>query len=280
MQSTLIDIHPLSPSTGAEIRGVDLASPLRGDVIAEIRRALSHYCVVFFRDQEFDDEQHKALARQFGDLFIHPNFKAGPDPEIVEVRREPEDTRIVGEDWHTDTTMVTAPPMGAILYAQVTPPAGGDTLFANQYLAYESLSAGMKQMLKGMRAWHSDFRVAGPHVGLNDKRATVVRQDSDWQETRSLHPVVRTHPESGRRALFVNLSYTTHFENMTREDSAPLLDYLMAHGHRPEFTCRFRWEPGSVAFWDNRCSKHIAVHDVSGHRRVMRRVQIAGDIPV
>jgi taurine dioxygenase len=196
------------------------------------------------------------------------------------VRREPGDPHIVGEEWHADTTMVAAPPMGAILYAIEVPPYGGDTCFANQYLAYETLSDGMKRMLAGLRAVHTDRKVAGPKAGRNAYRSTKVREDDAWRETASTHPVVRTHPETGKRLLFVNHSYTIGFEGMTEAEGRPLLDYLLEHGHRPEFTCRFRWEAGSVAFWDNRSVKHLAVNDAGPYRRLMRRVQIAGDAVV
>jgi taurine dioxygenase len=175
--------------------------------------------------------------------------------------------------------MDAEPPLGAILYAVEVPPYGGDTLFASQYAAYDALSDGMKALLGTLRAVHSDRKVAGPRAGMNARRSTKVREDDAWRETVSVHPVVRTHPETKRKLLFVNASYTTGFEDMTEAESKPLLDYLLEHGHRPEFTCRFRWQPGSVAFWDNRCVKHLAVHDAGPFRRVMRRVQIAGDRP-
>ncbi|HEY8873924.1 MAG TPA: TauD/TfdA family dioxygenase, partial [Stellaceae bacterium] len=246
--------------------------------IAGIREALNRHCVIFFRDQQLDAERHKAFARRFGDIFIHPNYQGvGDDDEVVMVRREPGDPHIVGEEWHADTTMVAAPPMGAILYAIEVPPFGGDTCFANQYLAYETLSDGMKRMLAGLRAVHSDRKVAGPQAGRNAYRSTKVREDDAWRETVSTHPVVRTHPETGKQLLFVNHAYTVGFEGMTEAESRPLLDYLLEHGHRPEFTCRFRWETGSVAFWDNRSVKHLAVNDAGPFRRLMRRVQIAGD---
>jgi taurine dioxygenase len=261
--------------------GVNIADDLDDPTIAEIRDALNQYCVVFFRDQELDAERHKAFARRFGDIFIHPNYQGvGDDDEVVMVRREPGDPHIVGEEWHADTTMVAAPPMGAILYAIEVPPYGGDTCFANQYLAYETLSDGMKRMLAGLRAVHTDRKVAGPKAGRNAYRSTKVREDDAWRETASTHPVVRTHPETGKRLLFVNHSYTIGFEGMTEAESQPLLDYLLEHGHRPEFTCRFRWEAGSVAFWDNRSVKHLAVNDAGPYRRLMRRVQIAGDAVV
>jgi taurine dioxygenase len=272
-----LDVRPISGALGAEVRGVDLGADLDDATVAAIRRALLDHCVIFFRDQRFDAEQHKALARRFGEIFIHPNYAGTQaDPEIVLIRREPGDTKVVGEDWHTDTTMMAEPPMGAILYAIETPPYGGDTLFANQYQAYETLSEGMKRMLSGLRALHSDRKVAGPRANMNAQRSTKVREDADWRETVSAHPVVVTHPETGRKLLYVNHSYTYCFEGMTEAESKPLLDYLLDHGHRPEFTCRFRWEPGSIAFWDNRVCKHLAIHDAGPFRRVMRRTQIAG----
>ncbi|HEY7521231.1 MAG TPA: TauD/TfdA family dioxygenase [Methylomirabilota bacterium] len=274
-----LEIRPIAGALGAELHDVDLGSDLDDATIADIRQALLDHCVIFFRDQEFDAAQHKALARRFGQIFIHPNYYGlQVDPEILEIRREPGDTKVVGEDWHTDTTMMAEPPMGAILYALEVPPYGGDTLFANQYLAYETLSDGMKRMIGGLRAVHSDRMVAGPNVN-HAGRTTKARADGDWRETINVHPVVRTHPETKRKLLYVNYSYTVGFEGMTEEESRPLLGYLMEHGNRPEFTCRFRWTKGAVAFWDNRCVKHLAVNDAQPFRRLMRRVQIAGDKP-
>jgi taurine dioxygenase len=279
--ATAIEVHPITGALGAELSGVDLAQDLDDAAIAAIRTALLEHCVIFFRDQSLDAGRQKALARRFGPIFVHPNYYGlQADPEIVEIRREPGDTRVVGEDWHMDTTMMPEPPMGAILYAIEAPPYGGDTLFANQYLAYETLSDGMKRLLAGLRAVHSDRKVAGPQSGRNQGRTTKARDDAAWRETVSVHPVVRTHPETGRKLLFVNYSYTVGFEGMTEAESRPLLEYLFEHGHRPEFTCRFRWARGSVAFWDNRVVKHLAVNDSGPFRRLMRRVQIAGDRPV
>jgi taurine dioxygenase len=275
-----LEVRPISGALGAEVSGVDLGR-LDDTTLAGVRRALLDHGVIFFRDQRLDAEQHKALARRFGDIFVHPNYAGTQaDPEVVMIRREPGDTKIVGEDWHTDTTMMPEPPMGAILFAIETPPYGGDTLFSSQTAAYEALSDGMKGMLEGLGAVHTDRLVAGPAARMNERRSTKVREDDAWRETISVHPVVRTHPETGRRCLFVNRSYTVAFEGMTGEESAPLLNYLLEHGHRPEFTCRFRWTDGAVAFWDNRCVKHLAIKDSGPFRRLMRRVQIAGDKPV
>ena len=276
-----LEIERLSTAIGVEISNVDLSRELSDVTIGEIRQALLDHCVVFFRDQDLSVEAHKRLARCFGEIFVHPNFNTGDhDPEVVTIVRKPGDTRIVGEEWHTDTTMMAEPPMGALLYGLEVPPVGGDTLFANQYMAYERLSDGMKRMVDGLKCWHTDRKVAGPNSpAALAKRSTKVRDDDDWRETRNLHAVVRTHPETGRKCLFVNHSYSVCFEDMTEDESRPLLDWLMEWGHRPEFTCRFRWRPGSVAFWDNRCVKHLALHDVHDHQRIMRRIQIAGDRP-
>jgi taurine dioxygenase len=277
MGNSHIEISPIAGALGAEIGGVDVAQDLDDVVISEVRQALLDYGVIFFRDQQLDVDHHKAFTKRFGEIFIHPNYNGvSVDPEIVDIRREPGDRKIVGEDWHTDTTMVAEPPMGAILYAIEVPPHGGDTLFANQYLAYDSLSDGLKRTLSGLRAVHTDRMVAGPLAGMNAHRSTKVREDAEWRETISIHPVVRTHPETGRKLLFVNRSYTIGFEGWTEAESKPLLEYLLEHGHRPEFTCRFRWSNGAIAFWDNRCTKHLAVHDAGPFRRIMRRTQICG----
>ena len=277
MRNSRIEVRPIAGAIGAEIHNVDVGADLDEGTVGDIRQALLDHCVIFFRDQKLDVARHKVFTRRFGKIFIHPNYKGmQADPEIVQITREPGDKKIVGEDWHADTTMMPEPPMGAILYAIEVPPYGGDTLFANQYLAYETLSDGMKKMLSGMRALHSDRMVAGPQANKNAFRATKVREDAEWRETVSAHPVVVTHPETGRKLLYVNASYTVGFEGMTEAESKPLLGYLLEHGHRPEFTCRFRWETGSIAFWDNRVCKHLAIHDAGPFRRVMRRTQIAG----
>jgi len=281
MRNSPIEVRPIAGNIGAEIHGVDVSQDLPAETIAAIRAALNEHGVIFFRDQTMTANQHKAFTRRFGEIFIHPNYKGvGEDDEIVTMLRQPGDKKIVGEEWHADTTMVAEPPMGAILYGIEVPAYGGDTLFANQYLAYETLSDAMKQMIAPLRAIHTDRKVAGPRAGMNAQRSTKVREDDAWQETINLHPVVRTHPETGRKCLFVNHSYTVAFEGMTEEESKPLLDFLLNHGHRPEFTCRFRWEPGSIAFWDNRATKHLAVHDAGPFRRLMRRTQVCGDRPV
>lgn len=272
------EVKPLSGAVGAVLSGIDISEELSADAIAEMRQAWLEHLVIFFRDQQLSDERLMAFGRRFGDLYLHPNLaKKGPNPEVIHVVKEPDATRVVGAEWHTDTAHVECPPMGAILHALEVPPRGGDTLFANQYLAYEALSDGLKAALDGMKAVHDDSRVAGPNA--NKGRSTQTRDDEEWTPTENAHPVIRTHPETGRKALFVNVASAHKFEGMRRAESAALLQYLFKHATRPEFTCRFNWEPGSVAFWDNRCLKHIAVNDYQGHRRDMRRVQLVGDKP-
>jgi taurine dioxygenase len=276
-----ISVAPIAGALGAEIDGVDIGKPIDDATFAEIRRAWNENLVIFFRNQTLDDDALVAFGRRFAPLFRHPNLiTEGPYPDIVRIRRMPGDKRIVGEDWHTDTTCMTEPPSGAVLYAVDVPPYGGDTQFANQYLAYETLSDGMKRMLEKMTAVHSDIRVAGPQAARNQYRTTKVREDADWRENVAEHPIVRTHPETGRKGLFVNRSYTQRFSGMTEEESRPLLEFLYSHATRPEFTCRFRWEKGSVTVWDNRCTMHIAVNDVWEFPRIMHRVQMCGDRPV
>ena len=273
-------IEPVTGALGAEILGIDIASDLDDATIAAIRQALLEHCVIFFRDQELDIPRQKAFTSRFGTLFLHPNIAgSAADPAVIDVVRNPGDKKIIGEDWHSDTPQVSAPPMGSLLYAVEVPAYGGDTMFANQYLAYDALSPGMKTLLDGLRAVHSDRRVAGPARDLNASNAKKLKDDAEWREPANVHPVVRTHPETHRKALYVNRQSTIAFEDMTEDESKPLLDYLCQHAHRPEFTCRFRWRKGSVAFWDNRCAQHMAINDTGMSRRVMRRLQIVGDKP-
>ena len=280
MRSNHLSVRPIAGNCGAEVHGVDISQDLDDATIGEIRGALLGHGVIFFRDQQLDKVRHKVFARRFGELFVQPNYRGtSDDDEVLEIRRQPTDARIVGEYWHADTTMTAEPPMGAILYGIEVPPHGGDTLFASCAAAYEALSDGMKSLLSGMNATHSDYRIAGPRVNMNANRSTKMRQDDEWRPTVNIHPVVRTHPETKRKGLYVNRSHVDQFEGMTVEESKPLLGFLYRHMERPEFTCRFRWENGSVAFWDNRAVHHMAVHDAGQFFRHVRRVQIAGDRP-
>ncbi len=279
-----IDITPISGALGAEIGGVDLAR-LDDETFAEIRRAHGEFHVIFFRDQTITPEQHSAFGARFGDFDLHP-FAAGLDdhPEIMPVVKEADDPGgNFGGTWHSDVTFNERPPLGSILYALEVPDHGGDTLFTNMCLAYETLSDGMKATLEGLSAVHSASRA----YGLQDSRikqygaqsnSMKIRTGDDAEATVE-HPVIRTIPETGKRALFVNDTFTINFTGWTEAESQPLLDYLYAHSQRPEFTCRFRWRKGSVAFWDNRCSQHFALNDYQGQRREMHRVTIIGERP-
>ena len=250
-------------------------------VIADIRQALLDHCVIFFRDQEIDTKQHKRLARRFGEIFVHPNFNTGDhDPEVVTIHRKPTDEIIVGEDWHTDTTMMAEPPMGALLYALEVPTHGGDTLFANQYLAYETLSDGMKKLVSRMNCVHTDRKVAGPNSRVaRHKRSTAVRLDEEWRETRNVHPVVRTHPETGRKCLYIG-RWAVEIEGLPFDEGRDLINELTSHISKPEFTYVHKWQPGDVVLWDNRCTQHCAIpYDDSVEERYMLRTTLEGDVP-
>lgn len=279
-----IRVQPLLGALGAEISGVELSRALDEETVAELRRALLDYLVIFFRDQTLSVEQHKAFARRFGTLNVHPQYvPLDGDPEIFPVVKDPGDRHNIGGVWHSDVTFLEAPALGSVLYGIKVPEVGGDTLFANQYLAYEALSSGMQRMLKILRALHSDRTLSDPAevARRNAARTTKIAGEAAGKPPiENLHPVVRTHPETGRPSLFVNRAFTLHFEGMTVEESRPLLEFLYAHAVRPEFTCRFRWHRNSVAFWDNRCVMHYAVNDYPNERRYMHRVTINGDRPV
>jgi taurine dioxygenase len=279
-----IEVHPISGALGAEISGVDLArSNLDDEVIGEIRHALTDNCVIFFRDQHLTSEQHLAFGRRFGELQVHEFVAPMEDhQEILEVRKEADETRNFGGGWHTDVSYLERPSLGSVLYALEVPPVGGDTMFANQYLAYETLSDGMKSLLGEMTAIHSARRPYGLNAmsryAAGERSMKYLYSENAHGEVE--HPVIRTHVETGRKCLYVNGTFTIRFNDMTEEESAPILNYLYQHAARPEFTCRFRWEKGSIAFWDNRCVQHNAVNDYHGQRRVMHRVTIEGERPV
>ncbi len=269
--------EPTAGALGAEIGGIDLSTDLDEDTVSELREALMAHLVLFFRDQDISPLQHLTFARRFGDLIEYPLVDGLDDyPEIVPVTKLEHETVNFGGIWHSDTAYLENPPMGAILCARELPPVGGDTLFANMYMAYDSLSDGMKRLLSGLVAINSS---AKPDALLTRKERIMTKPDEEAEPLVSEHPVVRTHPETGRKILYVNSGHTTGFKGMTHEESAPILDFLFAHQTRPEFTCRFHWRPGSVAFWDNRATQHNPVNDYDGYKRVMHRVTIAGDKP-
>ena len=272
-----IEVCPIAGALGAEIEGVDVAPPLQDEIVAEIRRAFLDHLVIFFRKQKLTPQQQLAFAQQFGQPMEYPQLKGLPEcPLITPVIKLAHERVNFGGIWHSDTTYLERPPMASMLYAVETPPYGGDTLFANQYLAYQTLSEGLKQTLDGLTGINSSTKADASKTREDALRAA-------GEENKVLvgeHPVVRTHPETGRKALYVNVGHTTQFKGFTEQESAPWLSYLFMHQIRPEFTCRFRWEPGSLAFWDNRCTQHNPVNDYHGFRRVMHRVTLAGDTPV
>jgi len=273
-----LDIQPISGSLGAEVHGVDLSRDTGDDVIAEIRQALLDHQVIFFRGQDITPEQHLAFAKRFGETVEYPLVK-GLDgfPEIMMVVKLEHEKHNFGGLWHSDTTYLEAPPLGSILLARELPPFGGDTLFANMYMAYETLSDGMKELLaplKGISISNLERVTQTRAARVNDGAKTAPEK-----VLTATHPVIRTHPETGRKALYVNGAHTSRFEGMSEEESAPLLSYLFKHQSLPEFTCRFRWEPGSIAFWDNRCTQHNPINDYHGYKRIMHRITIAGDTP-
>jgi taurine dioxygenase len=257
---------------------VDLSKPLETGTVGEIRRAFLEHLVVFFRDQPLELDRYMAFARAMGTPVEYPFVKGLPDfPHVIEVKKLEHEKSNFGGIWHSDTAYLEAPPMGSMLLAREIPPYGGDTLFANQYLAYETLSPGMKKLLDGLTGVNTSAK-ADVSKTREDRIKTDGREEAK-KNYETGHPVVRTHPETGRKALYVNTAHTARFEGMTDEESAGLLNYLFQHQVRPEFTCRFTWQVGSIAFWDNRCAQHNPVNDYHGFRRVMHRITLEGDRP-
>lgn len=274
-----IEIKPLSGALGAEIHGLDLAVDLDNSAMATVREAFVDHGVVFFMDQELTPAQHLGFARRFGAIDINKFFETVEGyPEIAQVRKEAGDTMNIGGGWHTDHSYDEVPALGSMLYAKELPARGGDTMFASMYAAYDALSPGMKDMLDGLQAVHSGARAFGPDAQSNKGRDAQFSL-SEIALAEVEHPVVCTHPVSGRKHLYVNGGFTMRFANMTEAESAPLLQYLLQHAAKPEFTCRFQWRPGAMAFWDNSCTQHFAINDYHGQRRLMHRVTIQGRRP-
>jgi taurine dioxygenase len=263
---------------GAEISGVNVSGDLSADVIATIRQAWLDHLVIFFRDLDLPPAQFLAFAGRFGRVIEYPFLKGLDDfPLIVPVVKLEHETVNFGGIWHSDTTYQPEPPSATLLIAREVPPVGGDTLFANQYLAYDSLPDEVKQALSGMKAVSSSAK-----ADTTKSREDRVRERGNpaaSKEYLAEHPVVRTHPETGRKALFVNPAHTLRFVGQSAEESAPLLDFLFRHQVKSELLGRFSWRAGSLAMWDNRCTLHNPVNDYLGHRRVMHRVTLAGDRP-
>ncbi len=272
-----IEVQPIAGALGAELHGIDLARDLDDDVVAEIRQAWLDHLVVFFRGQTLTPAQQVAFARRLGEPMEYPQLRGLPEePLITPVMKLEHERTNFGGVWHSDTTYLERPPMASMLYAKEIPPYGGDTEFANQYLAYEALSDGLRRILDGLVGISSSLKADASKTREDRLKAAGEEQKTLIAE----HPVVRTHPETGRKALYLNTGHTTQFKDWTVKESQPLLDFLFQHQVRPEFTCRFRWQAGSLALWDNRCAMHNPINDYHGYRRILHRITLAGDRPV
>lgn len=269
MSYEALTVKPVTPRIGAEVFGVDLTRPLSNRQTEELKNALADHLVLFFRDQKIDHESHKALGRSFGELAIHTGVSGLPEhPEIVAIHADANSKHVAGENWHSDLTCNDEPPMGSILYLHTVPDYGGDTLFSSMYAAYEALSPKMQAYLEGLTAIHDGDHVYRP-----------LFPDVDRKYPCNAHPVIRTHPVTGRKLIFVNSSYTTRIVEVPKEESDAILSFLYDHVKNPNFQVRFRWKPHSIAFWDNRCTQHLATWDYFPQTRSGFRVTVAGDRP-
>jgi taurine dioxygenase len=272
-----LSVRRIAGALGAEVSGVDLRQGLDESSTRALRQIFLDHQVIFFRDQDLSLDQYMRFARSMGTPIEYP-FVKGLDghPCIIEVKKLEHERVNFGGIWHSDTTYLEQPPMGSMLLAREVPPYGGDTLFSNQYLAWEGLSVPMQRMLDGLVAINSSAK-----ADVSRTREDRIRSDGKAASTeyRAAHPLVRTHPETGRKALYVNVAHTVGIEGMSDAESQALLHFLHAHQNKVEFTCRFVWQPHSLAFWDNRCTQHNPINDYHGFRRVMHRITLEGDRP-
>ena len=277
MTMTSFNIDPMTPGIGAEVQGIDLSRALSESMMKELERALLDWKVLFFRDQNIDIEDQKRVARWFGELEVHPT--AAPGSEDAELLRITEDEKLRAHNdlWHSDVTFRQTPPLGSILCGREIPPVGGDTMFADMYAAYEGLDEKIKAKIDGAKAVHV---WPDAWVGIAMKSQNLDRAEFWRRYPNPEHPVVRTHPQTGRRSLFVNTAFTRQIVGMEKAESDELLAFLYSQARIPEYQCRFRWQKNSVAFWDNRCTQHYAVADFHPQRRVVERITICGDKPV
>jgi len=272
-------ISTLTPTIGAVIHGIDLADPADDETIAAIRTALLKHKVIFFEDQHITPVQHRDFAARFGKLHTHPLYPGVPDAPEMFILDNHAGNPTDNDAWHTDVTFIETPPLGAILYAKLLPEEGGDTCWANMQAAYEALSQPMQRFLAELDAVH-DFNRGFPQTGQVAKQAGKEKASKALDEHPPvIHPVVRTHPETGADGLFVNYGFTDRIKGLRRSESDALLNMLFVHVQKPEFQCRWRWKPNAIAFWDNRATQHYAVNDYLPHRRVMHRATILGDRP-
>ena len=274
-----IEVRPIAGALGAEIHGVDMSRELDAEVVDEVRHAFLEHLVIFLRDQKVTPQQQVAFAKRFGAPIEYPQLKGLPEsPMITPVVKLEHERNNFGGIWHSDTTYLQSPPMGSMLLALEIPPYGGDTMFANQYLAYESLSDGLKKTLDGLTGVSSSAK-ADVSKTREDALKRAGGSGATPNHIEAEHPLVRTHPETGRKALYTSVAHTSHIKGWTEKESLPLLQFLWDHQVKPEFTCRFRWQVGSLAFWDNRCAMHNPINDYHGFRRIMHRVTLEGDKP-
>ena len=273
-----ITVKPLAGALGAEIAGVDLRQPLSNQQHSEIHDAFLAHCAIYIRDQELGGAELLRYARYFAEPTYYPFVEGMPDfPQIFELRKEPDQKENVGGAWHSDTTYLDKPPIGTMLYCREAPAYGGDMMVANQYLAYEMLSDGMKRMLGGLTGVYSARMNGGRGNRAENKYMKMKDNVAQADQIEAEHPIVRTHPETGRKALYVSTRHTIRFKGWTEEESRPLVQFLQAHCTRPEFTARIRWAKGTVTIWDNRCCQHFAINDYHGQRRVMWRLPVGAE---
>jgi taurine dioxygenase len=281
MNYETISVRPLAGALGAEIAGVDLRQPLSNRQWSEVHQAFLDYSAIYIRDQELGGADMLRYARYFAEPAFYPFVEGMPDfPQIFELRKEPDMIVNVGGAWHSDTTYLDKPPIGTMLYAREVPEYGGDTMVASQYLAYEALSPGMQAMLDGLTGVYSARMNGGRGGRAENKYMKMKANVANADEVEAEHPVVRTHPETGRKALYVSTRHTIRFKGWSDEESRPLLEFLQAHCTRPEFTARIRWEKGTITIWDNRCVQHFAINDYHGQRRVLWRLPVGAEAVV
>ena len=276
-------VRPTAPACGAEVVGLDLSAATEDD-LSRVTEALQAHSVLFFRDQEIQPEQQLDITRRFGPILRVPYIKHLDEfPDIIAVLKEADEQRFstFGGTWHSDFSFLDEPPSLTLLYAIELPELGGDTLWSSQYAAYEALSDGMKSLLGPLRAMQTAWPhgTKGPATGAAVSRSIGMVRNDQSADREVAQPVVRIHPTTGRKALFVNPVYTQRFDDMTTDESRPLLDFLFNHATKAEFTCRLRWAPGTLAIWDNRCLLHLAINDYDGSRRLLHRTTVAGDRP-
>ena len=276
-----ISVDPIAPAIGAEVSGVDLSRPLPDEIFAEIEQAFLEHITLFFRDQILSPDQQVTFAARFGPIGHYPFAEpVDGNPDVIAIIKESHQTTNFGGIWHTDTAYLDRPSMGSMLYAREVPQVGGDTMWSNMYAAYEALSGGMKKLLSELSGVNSAAKNKDALRMNHLEDGAMTGKDADqMDEQTAVHPIIRTHPRTGRKSLYISEAHTICFDGMTKAESAPILDFLFAHAIKEEFTCRFRWTTNTLAVWDNRCALHYPLNDYHGYRREMHRVTLQSDVP-